>query len=355
MARFTCFHRPLRMSPRARRVLSWCRGKMAKTVFVVRRLSLELFRFSRVGVTSNKQIATVHAHAMHAMHLKRIFRRDHCSAFGHNFSFDVWGNIISFLQADDLIRLSLANHALYALVMEDHTWKGICRRDLKIPFDSNMETSFSWRRLHRAAFDGSHSYVRDKSAKHIDWMRIGAFTIISGEVLVSGTARMQAIEDKIFFETQKDQTLLSLCGVKTGPWIADLHLVHCPLCSSCEGTMQVFDARHWDLFLEEKYQSEDWKHEEVVSYIVGDHCPWAISGIFDTTKIHIKNSPDELFSFNSRDYAATYWEPRFRTSSYSAIAFTALKENKGLQVKYYVMRAGSEGRIVGLRVTHQLV
>jgi hypothetical protein len=49
--------------------------------------------------------------------------------------------------------------------------------------------------------------------------------------------------------------------------------------------MQVLDARHMELFLEEGYLTETWQYEEIGSNRIPTPSEAAIGGIFDLTRL----------------------------------------------------------------------
>ncbi|XVF33175.1 hypothetical protein REPUB_Repub17cG0146000 [Reevesia pubescens] len=125
----------------------------------------------------------------------------------------------------------------YSVIMQECIWKFACLRDLQVPDPGYV--AFSWFKLYASAVDGSHSYMFRQEDKHIDWMRIGAFSFDSEVAFLS--ERLSA-PLKIPKQESIDDMLQS-CGtcllgkVKTGIWIADLQLVRCPVCEQekCEG------------------------------------------------------------------------------------------------------------------------
>eukprot|EP00253_Pinus_taeda_P009897 PITA_09897 len=187
---------------------------------------------------------------------------------------DIWTAIAQFLDAKSIVRLALVNHHFYNMVMDDSIWKFICLRDLEVP-PPRKPVQFSWKDIYTSAFDGSHSYSIRLVEKHIDWMRIGAFSFDSGEVLV--TEKISEVKatisnkEKGKFKIPTKACLLS--DVKTGIWIA--------------GTMQTLDVRHFELFLHKEYKDGSWEYAEVGSHIVQCNCLAATAGIFDG--MHIKS------------------------------------------------------------------
>ncbi|KAJ7542577.1 hypothetical protein O6H91_09G001800 [Diphasiastrum complanatum] len=269
---------------------------------------------------------------------------------------DIWSEIMSFLNGKSLLKLALVNRSFYELVMDENVWKCLCFRELRVP--ATYQTTFSWRSLYIAAFDGSHSFSLRQRDKHIDWMRIGAFSIASGQAI----ATVALSELRLLSGTKgqcNDICSSSFCvssDVKKGSWIADLHLVRCPVCNvtSCEGTMQVLDARHWDLFLYDEYKTGDWDYHEVGAHVLPHHCDAAAGGVFDAGYLEKKETLD-LLELKSWVAPAGDWQPRGKSSSFAIAANTNLQPNEGLQVKFYVMLAGANGPVVGIRICQQLL
>ncbi|KAG2325416.1 hypothetical protein Bca52824_008144 [Brassica carinata] len=186
-----------------------------------------------------------------------------CSAstFRSSFSWfeqDAWTYISRFLDGKSLVMLGATSKWFHKTVMEDSIWRFACLRDLQVP--KPFPVSSSWIKIYASAFDGSHSYLFHQQEKHIDWMRIGAFTLESRVSLL--TERLSS-PLKVPREGTIEQMLQStgsciIKDIKSGIWIADLQLVRCPVCdlSTCDGTMQTLDARHIELFLNEGYKMD---------------------------------------------------------------------------------------------------
>ncbi|CAM6036996.1 unnamed protein product [Sphagnum compactum] len=243
--------------------------------------------------------------------------------------------------------------------MEERLWKALCVRELGLPLGVKCQSEFSWRNLYGAATDGSHSFTNShQREKHIDWMRIGAFCLDSGEAIASA----QLSELKSFCEDGEVGSSSSMSkfhvvhNVKKGIWIADLHLVRCPVCNlaTCEGTMQMLEVRHWQLFLHKEYTAQEWQFEPACSHSISHHCSEAGAGIFDAGHFRSKETQDIL---DLKTWVAPVgnWQPMGTASHYAAAASTNLLQNDGLYVKFQVMRAGHEGPVVGIQVSQQLI
>ncbi|KAL2610809.1 hypothetical protein R1flu_022501 [Riccia fluitans] len=263
-----------------------------------------------------------------------------------NLNADVWTSIIGLLDAKDLMSLALTNHAFYDLAMEDYVWKRLCFRDFKIN-DFPVNPSFSWKTLYRAAFDYS---------------RIGSFMVASGVLFVTGAGLVSEEDNLINFGMHKGIFTLLVSEVKKGPWIADLHLVHCPVCelAACGGNVQVFEIRHWELYLEENYLSGHLVYEELCSFNITGNCPWAVACAADMTQSPSSEEDpyldtDNLPNFTTIRGEPEAWLPRWKSFKHAAASCTILQSNGGVQVSYQVMTAGDTGPVVGVRVTHTLL
>ncbi|MCO5596303.1 hypothetical protein L7F22_050364 [Adiantum nelumboides] len=255
--------------------------------------------------------------------------------------------------------LTQVNRAFSKVTIQKHSdhWKEACCRDLKFPHDAVSQ--FTWRELYASSVDGSHAYSIHDSHRHIDWKRIGSFCVQSGDVLVSGhlssLASILAVGDDII---QCENSSVVLSNVQTGGWIADLNLLNCSLCTdaNCEGTVQVLDARHSELFLHEEYRNGEWTYEGAGEFYV--HPPFtAVSvGILDAGNLTSEGSK-ELLNLEAWVYSPDSYVPATMSKLFAAGASTNLDQHdeaKGLSVKVYTMRAGEDGGIVAVRMTQCL-
>ncbi|KAJ7962571.1 Reduced male fertility, Probable F-box protein [Quillaja saponaria] len=269
---------------------------------------------------------------------------------------DVWTEIAKFLDGKSLMMLAATNRWFHRVAMEDIVWKFVCLRDLQIPAPEHV--AFKWNKLYTSAFDGSHSYMFRQPEKHIDWMRIGAFFFDSSVALLSERLNFPG---KIRIEDTSKKMLQSygccvLDNVKPGIWIADLQLVRCPVCdlNTCDGTMQTIDARHIELFLCEGYQNNIWEYELIGSHDVKKRADGACGAIFDVR--HLKDSSTAaVFDFKSWAGKPTDWQPKAMITLHAVAVNTNLQENEGLHVKYQAMRAGTDGEVVSIRISQQLL
>ncbi|PON51348.1 hypothetical protein PanWU01x14_217150 [Parasponia andersonii] len=244
--------------------------------------------------------------------------------------------------------------------------------------------------------DGSHSYMFRQQEKHIDWMRIGAFSMDSSVALLTERLIVPARIPK----EDETQSLLQSTGccvlnnVKTGIWISgsvdllndpllceasswyailislnlldlsfnfeliftDLQLVRCPVCdlNTCDGTMQTLDARHIELFQTEGYRNGSWEYELVGSHDNKKHADGASGAIFDVK--HFKDcSTSAVFNLKSWVGKPKDWQPRAVITLHAVAVNTNLQKNEGLHVKYHAMRAGAGGEIVSIRISQQLL
>ncbi|PKI76679.1 hypothetical protein CRG98_002988 [Punica granatum] len=241
---------------------------------------------------------------------KRLRReRSVCTCSSISPHEDVWTAIARFLDGRSLLMLATTSKWFYHLVMDESIWKFACLRDLQVPEPKN--TSFKWIQLYSSAFDGSHSYAFRQQEKHIDWLRIGAFSFDSPLALLT---EKLATSVRIPKEENLDKMLDShgsfvLKNIKTGIWIA--------------GTMQILDARHIELFLNKGYQEVTWEYQ-----VIGSH---------DIRKT--------IFDLTSWVGKPKDWQPK------AMIAFHAVAVNTNLQKN----DAGVDGEIVSIRISQQLL
>ncbi|GAV64422.1 hypothetical protein CFOL_v3_07940, partial [Cephalotus follicularis] len=269
---------------------------------------------------------------------------------------DLWTYIARFLDGKSLVKLSTTCKWFNGFVMHDSIWKFACIRDLQVPAPTHV--AFNWINLYASAFDGSHSYLFRQQDKHIDWMRIGAFFLDSPVVILTDSL---CLPMKISREETTKKTLES-CGtcllknIKTGIWIADLQLVRCPVCeqNGCDGTMQTLDARHIELFLCEGFQDGSWEYDLIGSHQTVKNIEAASGAIFNVKRIKDRSAAG-IFNLKSWIGRSDDWQPKAVITFHSVAVNTNLQENEGLLVKYHAMKAGTEGEIVSIRISQQLL
>ncbi|KAG5021744.1 hypothetical protein JHK85_018086 [Glycine max] len=62
-----------------------------------------------------------------------------------------------------------------------------------------------------------------------------------------------------------------------------------------------------------------------------------------------------VFDYKSWIGRANDWQPKAMIDFHVVAVNTNLQENEGLHVKYQAMRAGTNGEIVSIRITQQLL
>ncbi|KAG5566000.1 hypothetical protein RHGRI_001807 [Rhododendron griersonianum] len=269
---------------------------------------------------------------------------------------DLWTEIAKYLDGKSLVKLASTCRWFNQVMMEECIWKFACLRDLQVPYPQVVASK--WIHLYASAFNGSHSYMFRQPEKHIDWMRIGAFFFDSPvaflmEKLILPVRKSQEETTQKMLQSSGS---CKLNNIKTGIWIADLQLVRCPVCdlNTCDGTMQTLDARHIELFLSKGYQDGSWEYEVLGSYDIKKHADGASGGIFDVK--HIRDpSTSEVFDLKPWVGKADDWQPKAIVTLHGVAVNTNLQENEGLQIKYHAMRAGTDGEVVAIRISQQLL
>ncbi|GAB4831608.1 hypothetical protein Ancab_005620 [Ancistrocladus abbreviatus] len=229
----------------------------------------------------------------------------------------------------------------YRLIMEESVWRFACLRDLGVPNPGDV--SLKWIKLYASAFD---------------WMRIGAFSLNSPAALLTDslTYPRNLPQEGTAEKTLQSSGLCVLTNIKTGIWIADLQLVRCPVCDldTCDGTMQTLDTRHIELFLSKGYQDGSWGYTLVGSHKTRKHVDRACGAVFDLD--HIKDSSTaELFAVKSWVGKKDDWHPKTKLTPHAVAVCTNLQDNKGILVKYHVLTAGTDGKIMAIRISQQLL
>ncbi|KAI5647135.1 hypothetical protein M9H77_33140 [Catharanthus roseus] len=268
---------------------------------------------------------------------------------------DVWTEIAKFMDGKTLVMLALTCRWFNRLLVDESIWKHACLRDLQV--SDPGQVGFKWSKLYAKAFDGSHSYTFRQQEKHIDWLRIGSFLFESPVALMTESLNAPLrIPKEETVEKMLNNGCCLLENIKTGIWLADLQLVRCPVCdlNTCEGTMQVMDARHIELFLHKEYLDGNWEYELLGSHDIKKQASGACAAIFDFK--HLKDqSTAEIFDFKSWVGKANDWQPKAMITLHAVAVNTNLQDNEGLHVKYHAMRAGKNGEVVSIRVSQQLL
>ncbi|GAB2271808.1 hypothetical protein Dimus_006639 [Dionaea muscipula] len=214
---------------------------------------------------------------------------------------DIWTEITKYLDGRNLVMLALTCKWFHRVVMEENVWKFACLRDLQVPDPGAV--SVKWSKLYAVAFDGTHSYLFRQQEKQID-----------------------------------------------------LQLVRCPVCdqNTCDGTMQTLDARHIELFLSEGFQDGTWDYTLLGCHETRKNVDGAIGAIFDLKHLRDSSSAN-LFDPKTWMGKNDDWQPKVMTTAYAVAVCTKLQPNDGLHVKYQVLRAGDDGKVMSIRISQQLL
>uniref|UniRef100_A0A0D3BWE2 F-box domain-containing protein n=1 Tax=Brassica oleracea var. oleracea TaxID=109376 RepID=A0A0D3BWE2_BRAOL len=297
----------------------------------------------------------------------------YCSSFSW-YEQDAWTYVSRFLNGKSLVMLGTTSKWFNKIVMEDAIWRFACLRDLQVP--KPYPSSSSWIKIYASAFgeyyykitttvsqnngklrnemmddaDGrSHSYLFHQQEKHIDWMRIGAFTLDS---------RVSLLTEKLSspLRVPREGTIERMlessgsCIVKDIK--SDLQLVRCPVCdlSTCDGTMQTLDVRHIELFFNEGYKNGSWEYNLIASHRLQKDAVAACGAIFDLK--HLKSSSSCILNLKSWTGAPDDSQPK---AMIAVAGHTRLQENEGIVVKYQTMKAGTDSDILSIRISKQLL
>ncbi|KAK3137984.1 hypothetical protein QOZ80_5AG0362930 [Eleusine coracana subsp. coracana] len=278
---------------------------------------------------------------------------------------DMWTEVAKHLCGCDLVCLSLTCNWFRRLVADDSIWRYAFIRNLLPPVaflpPHPSPPHHSWRRLYAAAFDWSHSYCFREREKHIDWLRIGGFLLDTPCVLL--TAKLPLPKwlppgaDCVQLAIQMTGTCV-LTNARPGIWIADRHLVRCGACSlkNCEGTLQVLDVRHHELFLEEGYRDGTWEYEDLGEHFDDEEAAAAaFCAIINGNHLF---SPFAAFVLNAESWIRKRHDlrPKACVTKYAAAVNSYLKSNTALLSKFQVVRDTTrDGQIVSIRITQQLL
>ncbi|XVF80230.1 hypothetical protein PTKIN_Ptkin15bG0054300 [Pterospermum kingtungense] len=245
---------------------------------------------------------------------------------------DLWTYIARFLDGRSLVMLGATNKWFNSIIMQECIWKFACLRDLQVPDPGHV--SFSWSKLYGSAVDGSHSYSFRNKEKHIDWKRIGAFSFDSEEAFLREglNALVKIPTQEIVADKLQSCGTCMLRKVKTGIWIADLQLVRCPACDQekCDGTMQILDARHIELFLSRGYQDGSWDYELVGSHEIKKRVGGAYGAIFDLKYLKSETTAGVL-DYKSWIGRANDFQPKAIIAFHAVAVNTNLPENQAAE------------------------
>ncbi|KAF3556445.1 hypothetical protein F2Q69_00014355, partial [Brassica cretica] len=302
-----------------------------------------------------------------------------CSYDFLRYEQDAWTYVSRFLNGKSLVMLGTTSKWFKKIVMEDAIWRFACLRDLRVP--KPYPSSSSWIKIYASAFgeyyykitttvsqnngklrnemmddaDGrSHSYLFHQQEKHIDWMRIGAFTLDSRVSLLTEklSSPLRVPREGTIERMLESSGSCIVKDIKSGIWIADLQLVRCPVCdlSTCDGTMQTLDVRHIELLFNEGYKNGSWEYNLIASHKLQKDAVAACGAIFDLK--HLKSSSSCILNLKSWTGAPNDSQPK---AMIAVAVHTRLQENEGIVVKYQTMKAGTDSDIVSIRISKQLL
>ncbi|CAF2175761.1 unnamed protein product [Brassica napus] len=231
------------------------------------------------------------------------------------FEQDVWTYISRFLDGKSLVMLGATSKWFHKTVMEESIWRFACLRDLHVP--RPCPVSSSWNKIYASAFD---------------WMRIGAFTLDSRMSLLteslSGQLKVPRVQGTIEQMLQSTGSCI-IKDIKSGIWIADLQLVRCPVCdlSTCDGTMQILDTRHIELFLNEEYKAGSWDYNLIGSHKLQKDTSAACGAIYDLK--HLKaSSSSGILHLKSWTGEPEDSQPKAFITTHAVAVHTRLQKNE---------------------------
>ncbi|KAI4998804.1 hypothetical protein ZWY2020_054146 [Hordeum vulgare] len=189
---------------------------------------------------------------------------------------DIWTEVAKHLQGTDLLSLS-ATCIWFRRLLDDSIWRHAFLRDISLHTDDPKMLRLlqvprpldrSWRLLYATAFDGTHSYCFHQPDECIGSFRIGGFLMDTPKLLLT--------------------TKLAL-PLWLMPMLDDnMNMVRCLVCDDlgkCQGTMQVLDARHCELYMESKFIDGTWGYEELGSHLSDGQADTAAAAIFNRNHV----------------------------------------------------------------------
>ncbi|KAI5005944.1 hypothetical protein ZWY2020_033187 [Hordeum vulgare] len=282
---------------------------------------------------------------------------------------DIWTEVAKHLHGSDLLRLSATCLWFFRLLFDDTIWRYAFLRDLSLRTNDpkmlrllHVPRPFhrSWRLLYATAFDDTHAYCFRQPEKHIEWFRIGGFLMDTSKLLLSAKLALPPWRPILNDGPEISIGFMGAClltNVRPGIWIADMNMVRCPVCNlnKCEGTMQVLDARHCELYLENKFRDGTWEYEDLGSYFSHGQLDTAAAAIFNHDYI---DTPCVKNILNSKSWIRDRSNllPKGYFTPVAVALSSNLKPNDGLLSKFQAMRDTSRGgQIVSVRITQQLL
>ncbi|XP_062182865.1 probable F-box protein At5g36000 [Phragmites australis] len=249
---------------------------------------------------------------------------------------DMWTEVAKHLCGCDLLRLSRTCRWFRRLLADDSIWRYAFFRDLNLPaanLHAPLPLHRSWRSVYFAAFDGSHAYCCNQSDKHLSSLRVGAFLLDLPKVLLTGKLPLPWW---LLLDADGVQLSIEVMGAcvlnnaRPGVWIADMHVMRCPVCSlnSCRGTMQVLDARHSELFLEEAYWDGTMEYEDLGEHILDEEATAAFCAVVNHNHL---SSPSAAFVLSPKSWIGKRDDPLTKkcATTYAAAINTNLQHNGG--------------------------
>ncbi|KAL5221761.1 hypothetical protein ABZP36_026474 [Zizania latifolia] len=279
---------------------------------------------------------------------------------------DMWTEVAKYLFGAELVRLSSTCRWFRRLFADEFIWRYAFLRDLSLlPASADLypprPLHRSWRLLYTAAFNGAHSYWFCQNNRHIGAYRIGGFLLESPHMLLTA---MLALPPWLPPQEDGPQIAIEMTGAcmlsnaRPGIWIADFHLVHCPKCTinTCSGVLQVLDARHCELFLEEGFWNGTWEYEDLGDHYNDEETATAACAIFNASH-RAQESASCVLTAKSWVRKCDDPQPKAHRAPYAVALNSNLpsNSNEGLVSSFQAMRdTTGDGQIVSIRITQQI-
>ncbi|KAL5228720.1 hypothetical protein ABZP36_016985 [Zizania latifolia] len=279
---------------------------------------------------------------------------------------DMWTEVAKYLFGAELVRLSSTCRWFRRLLADESIWRYAFLRDLSLlPANADRypprPLHRSWRLLYTAAFNGAHSYLFCQSKRHIGAYRVGGFLLESPHMLLTA---MLALPRWLPPQEDGPQIAIEMTGAcmlsnaRPGIWIADFHLVQCPKCTinTCSGVLQVLDARHCELFLEDSFWKGTWEYEDLGDHYNNEETATAACAIFNASR-RAQESASCVLSAKSWVRRCDDPQPKAHRTPYAVALNSNLlsNSNEGLVSSFQAMRDTTrDGQIVSVRITQQI-
>ncbi|TVU44844.1 hypothetical protein EJB05_04305 [Eragrostis curvula] len=265
---------------------------------------------------------------------------------------DIWSVIAKYLNGFDLLMLSFTCSWFREFLSEDSIWRDAFLRHVHLPGNSTQpprRLHGSWRNLYFANIglhEPYHAYSFRQSKKLNRVWRIGAFCMESSDMLLTVTLPLPMSQQHTY---SVKMGICNLNNARRGIWIAEMCEVQCGACENCgvpvidaricpcswmaghmldrSAVLQVFDARHCELFQEKAYLDGSMVFEDVGEHVADKDVAAAFCAAFDSQRL--ASSPTTILMSKAWVRDRDDMQPETFATTYAAAVHTNLQQNYG--------------------------